>query len=188
MQVKDSNRNRREFAVLAVVCLVLQVAMAPNIGIGNGRANMALVFSGITALMVGGQTGVLCGFLAGLVFDLSTTGPIGLMAFLLTIGSFVVGSEVRNRLADGFRSSMTTFAAFAGVVTLFYHVAMLLVGEASNVFDGLFLRTIPTLVLTMLAFAPFAWYLSNASGSPLTLGRKKKAPRGRGSRYDLGNV
>ena len=76
MQVKDSVRSRRDFGLLAVICLVVQIALAPNIALGNGRANMALVFAGLASLMIGGRTGVVCGFVAGLIFDLSTTGPI----------------------------------------------------------------------------------------------------------------
>ena len=186
MQVKDSNRNRRDFAVLALICLVLQVAVAPNIALGNGRANMALVFAGLTSLLVGGRLAVGCGFLAGFVFDLSTSGPIGLMSFLLTIASFVMGLEARNRLADDFRGAVTTFAAYAAAVSAFYHIAMFLVGEASSLVDVIFLRTLPTWVLTVAAFAPFASVLSRATGNALTLGGKpSKSARSHGSRYDL---
>lgn len=186
MQVKDTNRNRRDFGTLAAICLVLQVAVAPNIALGNGRANMALVFAGITSLLVGGRLGVLCGFLAGLVFDLSTTGPIGLMAFLLTIASFAVGIEARNRLADDFRGSMTVFSLMTAAVSLAYHLTMFLVGEATSFVDVVFLRTLPTCLLTIVAFAPFAYAISHATGNALTLGGKpSKSARSHGSRYDL---
>lgn len=99
MQVKDSNKNKRSIGWLALACLVLQLAVAPNFGIGNGRINFALIFSAVVALTIGGRTGVLCGFLAGFVFDLSTTGPVGLMALLLTVSSFQMGMECRNRLS-----------------------------------------------------------------------------------------
>lgn len=189
MQVKDSVRNRREFLALALVCLVLQVAVAPNIALGNGRANFGLVFAGVASLLVGGRIGVLCGFLAGLVFDLSTTGPIGLMAFLLTIGSYVAGIEARNRMADDFPGSMRLFGWMALAVTLLYHVAMFLVGEATSLMDVVFLRTVPTLVLTLVGFAPFAYVISHATGNALTLGGKpSKSARSHGSRYDLGNL
>ena len=189
MQVKDSNRNRRDFATLAVICLVLQVGVAPNIALGNGRANLALVFAGIASMMVGGRLGVLCGFLAGLVFDLSTTGPIGLMAFLLTLGSFVIGLGARNCMADDFRGSMATFAALAGIVSVFYHVAMLLVGDAHSIIDVVFLRALPTTALTVVAFAPFAYVISRATGNALSLGGKpSKSSRSHGSRYDIGNL
>ena len=189
MQIKDTNKNRRDFTGLALICLVLQVAVAPNIALGNGRANMALVFAGLMSLMVGGRMAVVSGFLAGFVFDLSTTGPIGLMSFLLTLGSYVLGIEARNRLADDFRGSMMTFGVFAAIVCLLYHVAMFLVGEASSVLDVIFLRTLPTLVLTLIAFAPFASIISHATGSALTLGgRPSKSARSHGSRYELNDV
>ena len=35
MQIKDSNRDRRDFGILAIICLVLQVAVAPNIPLGS---------------------------------------------------------------------------------------------------------------------------------------------------------
>ena len=80
MRVADKNRDRRDTLTLALVCMVCQLALAPNIGIGNGRANFALVFTACVAFNAGGRRGVLAGFFAGLVFDLSTTGPVGLMA------------------------------------------------------------------------------------------------------------
>lgn len=189
MQIKDSIKTRRDFGALAALCLVLQVAVAPNVPLGNGRANLALVFAGIASMMMGGRTGVICGFLAGLVFDLSTTGPIGLMSFLLTIGSFLMGMEPRNRMADDFAGSLRTFSWLAAGVTLLYHVAMFLVGEASSIMDVVFMRTIPTLALTVLAFAPFAYVISHETGNALSLGGKpSKTPRSHGSRYDLGNL
>ena len=189
MQVKDNNRNRRDFGVLACICLVLQVAVAPNIALGNGRANMALVFAGIASLLVGGRLGVLCGFLAGFVFDLSTTGPIGLMSFLLTIASFVAGIEARNRIADDFVGSIRLFSWMTLGVSFLYHVAMLLVGDATSLLDVVFLRTLPTVILTILAFMPFAYVISHETGSALSLGGKpSKSARSHGSRYDIGNL
>ena len=55
MQVADRNRDIRTIVVLAVVCLVLQLALAPNVGLGNGRANFALVFCACVALSRGGS-------------------------------------------------------------------------------------------------------------------------------------
>ncbi len=186
MQVKDSNKNRRDLAMLALICLLLQVAIAPNVALGNGRANMGLVFAGVVSLFVGGRVGVLSGFLGGLVFDLCTTGPIGLMSFLLTIASFAVGIEARNRFADDFKGAMRSFAIMASAVTLVYHLAMLVVGETTGFIDLVFLRTLPTMALTVAAFVPFAWFISHATGAALSLGGKpSKSVRSRGSRYDL---
>lgn len=188
MKFKDSTRYRSDLISLALICLVIQVAVAPYIGLGNGRINMALVFAGIVSLLVGGRTGVLYGFCAGFLFDLSTSGPIGLMSFLLTIASFVVGSEVRNRIGDNFVGSLRIFFWMDVIVSLLYHVSMFLVGEATSIANVLFLRTLPTTVLTLLVFAPFAYLFSRSTGNALNLGGKpSKSSKSHGSRYDFGS-
>lgn len=45
MQISDKNREARGIALTAIICAVLQLAIAPNVGLGNGRANLALVFA-----------------------------------------------------------------------------------------------------------------------------------------------
>ncbi|MEE8723626.1 MAG: rod shape-determining protein MreD [Atopobiaceae bacterium] len=180
MQVRDTNKDRRGIGTLAVVCAVLQLAIAPNIAIGNGRANIALVFAACVALSIGGRQGVLMGFLSGMFFDLSTTGPIGLMSLLLTVASFFMGIEERNRMSDDPLGSFTLFAGVSFVVTLLYHFAMLLVGQASSLFDVLVLRTLPTYLLTLLTFAIFEYFIVRRSG-PI---RGKHG----GGRYTLGKM
>lgn len=165
MQVADRNRDMRTIVVLAVVCLVLQLALAPNVGLGNGRANFALVFCACVALSRGGKRAVIAGFVAGLVFDLSTTGPVGLMAFCLTCASYLMGLEGRDRMSGDLASAATTFAVAALGVSFVYHLAMLLVGQADSLIDVLVFRTIPTALLTFVAFLPFAYYFSRVRSS-----------------------
>ena len=81
MQVKDSNRNRRDFR-----------RWLPSVSCSGGCRAQHRAWQWACQLRrsclpvhrlaaVWWSHGVFCGFLAGLVFDLSTTGPIGLMAF-----------------------------------------------------------------------------------------------------------
>lgn len=170
MQVADKNRDTRSTLLLILLCAVLQLALAPNIGFGNGRANFALVFSACVALSKGGRTGVLCGFFSGLFFDLSTTGPIGLMAFCLTVSSYVLGIEGRNRMAGDLAASMALFSVASLGVSFAYHLAMLLVGQASSIIDVIVFRTLPTAALTIVAFVPFAYYFSRVRTSGPNLG------------------
>lgn len=172
MQVADKYNDTKGLALLAVVCAVLQLALAPNIAIGNGRANFALVFCACVALTRGGSKGVACGFFAGLFFDLCSTGPIGLMALILTVASYVMGKEQRNRMAGDFGASVLTFVVASFLTALAYSVAMLIVGSASSIVDVLVLRAVPTAVLSTVAFLPFAYYFSRVrpSGSSLAGG------------------
>lgn len=185
MQVSDRNRESRSIAVLALVCAVLQLALAPNVGLGNGRANFALVFSACVALQSGGRRGVVAGFLAGLFFDLSTTGPVGLMAFCLTVSSYVLGLEGRDRMSGDLGASVALFSASALAVSLVYHLAMLLVGQADSVVDVLFLRTLPTAALSVVFFLPFAYYFSRVRSSGSGLGSSRAARGGHFSKKGL---
>ena len=177
MQVADRNRAQRSIAILAVICAVLELALAPNVALGLGRANFALVFAACIAMTIGGRTGVIAGFVAGLFFDLCTTGPIGLMALLTTVASYLLGMEVRNKIAtDGFRT-IVDFAIAAFAVSLVYHLMMIVLGDGVSVFDALFLRTLPTVLLTVIAYLPFVLILSHRDGGGSSFGGAHSSKR-----------
>lgn len=182
MQVNDTHKGRNRTVILAVVCAILQVALAPNIGIANGRASFAFVFVACVALLVGGRTSVVAGFAAGLFFDLTTTGPIGLMALELTVAGYLMGMESRNRLVEDPGGSVQLSALAALAVAFVYNIAMLIMGQASSVADAVFLRALPTALLTFVAFLPFMYVLSHgaASGPTLFGGR---SPRRQGGHF-----
>lgn len=171
MQINDKSRDTKGLVGLIVVCLVCQLAVAPNIGIANGRANFALVFAACFALTRGGDAAITAGFLAGLLFDLCTTGPVGLMAFILTLVSRFLGSEQRNRMAGDFSTCLVLFSVASLASALVYSLAMLVTGNASSIVDALVFRTIPTTLLSIVAFLPFAYYFSRVrSNSSLSGG------------------
>lgn len=174
MQVSDRNREARTIVALAVICLVLQLALAPNLALGNGRANFALVFVGCVTLFPYARRPALSGFLAGLVFDLGSTGPLGLMAFCLTIAGFLLGVYGRGRASGDLTDSLARFAMVDAAVSLVYHLAMLLTGATSSPIDALFLRAVPTAAITFVAFLPFAFYLSRARSAASGLGLSRR--------------
>lgn len=165
MQINDRSQNTRNIGILAAICFVCQVAFCPYIGIASGHPNFALILALIVSLSIGGRTAVICGFSAGLVFDLSTTGPIGLMAFLLTVMSYILGIEGRDRLGEDALLTIVPTVAATAAVSLAYNLTMLLVGQSVSVIDALVFRTLPTIILTLVCYVPF--YLVN--------GRSRKA-------------
>ena len=181
MQIQDRNRQRRTIVVLAVICGVLQLSFAHVIGLGSGHPNFALVFALCMALTRGGTTGVVCGFAAGLFFDLTTTGPMGLMALLLTVCAYLIGYKVRNGLAENTQAALVQGAIASFGVSLVYSLAMLVTGDASSILDVVVFRALPTALLSFLAFIPFALVLSRrgrqgmASGGAIgrTLGSRR---------------
>lgn len=160
MQIADKSHDTRGLAILAGVCAVLQLALAPNVAIGNGRANFALVFAACIALSRGGSQSVVCGFFAGLFFDLSTTGPIGLMSLILTLVSQFLGSENRNRMAGDFGACVVLYSAAALCSCLAYGLGLLITGNSSSIIDAVVFRAVPGAFLSIVAFLPFAYYYS----------------------------
>lgn len=189
MQVKDTHKDRWSTLRVAGICLLLQLVVAPNVPMGSGVANFALVFAGVVALASGGRRGVLCGFFGGLLYDMLTTGPIGLMALLLTVFSFLLGSEERNRFADGLVSSLSTYGISSFVVLLVYHLTMLLLGVSEGFVDALMLRTLPTFALSFVSFLPFAYLQARAAGMGPGRGSGLKGVGKRsGGHYDVRNL
>ncbi len=170
MQIANKSRDNKSAVLLAVLCLVLQLAVSSNIGLGNGRANFALIFSACYALTQGGPRSVVVGFFSGLIFDLSATTPIGLMALILSVSSYLLGAEARNRMSGDFGGSVVLEALAALGTSVAYCLGMLISGQSSSIVDALILRALPMAFLTILFFLPFAYYYSRIRTSGPNLG------------------
>lgn len=183
MRVQDQNRVRHTTVVVAVVCLVCQLAVVPQLGPLSGWANLCLVYAVCMALFRGGTEGVVCGFVAGLVFDLSSTGPVGLMALLLTVAAYLLGSEGRNRLAEDAQVAALQGGVACLAVSVAYALFQLALGQASSLVEALFLRGLPSGVLSFVCLLPFLWALSRPSRQA-TLGGSGRhgMPRSQGPR------
>ena len=157
----DKNTKRRLTVILAATCAVLQLAIAPNLP------------------LFGGRYGTVSGFLCGLFFDFCSTSPLGLMAFFLTVCSYVLGMEVRNKLADDTSISLTQFSVAAFAVSNAYALALVLLGGA-GFFEALFARALPTAAITIACYLPFVMILSrNRQGFTLSSRRGSPSRPGR---------
>lgn len=174
MQVNDRTRNQRSIGLIAGICFVAQLALSPYLAIGAGHPNFMTVFAVVIALSIGGRTAVIMGFVAGLVFDLSSTGPIGLMALLLTIASYVLGTEVRDRMSDDVGESIVPAVVALVSASGLYCLATLLTGQSDSFVDAFVYRALPTAFLTVVAYLPFAFAMGRGRKSPgKSLGGRK---------------
>lgn len=170
MQVSDRNKNTRSITVLAVICFVLQIVLTPQVSFGGGVINFALIFSTAIALKYGGKTGVVSGFVAGLIYDLTSASPIGLMTLLLVVSSYFIGQEVRDRISGNFGTSMGLVAIQCLGVTFMYQLINSLIGSGGNFFEGLLFKSLPTVLFTILAALPMFYILSHSQRSRSSLG------------------
>ena len=185
MIVRDTGKSRRVALVLGAVLLALQLGVAPNIGILGGRANLALVFVGCTCLGGDVRSAPALGFCAGLLYDLAGTGPIGLMALLLTLLGWFLAASDRPGPADDLGGAMALFVPAAVLVGVVYAVVLLALGVSSSPVDALLLRALPGAALDCACFALAGMALARAgagSGGGLSLSGGRGPAHGRGGR------
>ena len=76
-------------AVGAVVAVLLQVVVAPNIALFGAMPNFVVAYALLVAIVRPMAAGPVMPFVLGLVFDLVSGGPVGAMAFLLVLMTFL---------------------------------------------------------------------------------------------------
>lgn len=173
MLVNDPAKTRRETIIVACVLALLQLALAPNVGIGSGRANLALVFVAYACFGGNAQTAPIYGFASGLFFDLATTGPIGLMALILTLVGWGLSLTGRSRISDDFGGSVAFFIPVAAAVSFIYAVVLMATGQVSSILEAFVFKALPEIFLNVLCFAILAAALSRFSGQSSRLGGPK---------------
>ena len=72
-----------------VVAVLLQIVVAPSIALAAAVPNFIAVFCAVRAVAAPAASGVLAPFLLGLAFDLVGGGPVGAMALVLVLVTFL---------------------------------------------------------------------------------------------------
>ncbi|MCI7730811.1 hypothetical protein [Enorma burkinafasonensis] len=178
MDFRDSAHGQRTLAILIIAACVLQVAIAPQISILGGRFNFMIALAGSVALMGKPDQAVFVGFGAGLLYDLTSPVPVGLMTLILTVGSFAL-VQLSSAGTSGLSStSMRFMGVFALAVCLVNGIALLLLGTEHDILLSLGGHGLMTAVLSTVASVPFIM-LSSSMGPA----RTSFSARGRGTRF-----
>ncbi len=127
----------------AVVAVVLQVVVAPNVSLGFAVPDFLLAYAVVVAVARAEHAGPALPFVLGLIFDLLGGGPVGAMAFVFVLVTFLA-SKAYSLLDNG-----TMFMPVALVVAslfmgeVLYGALLLLGGSASGVLDAFVYRSLP---------------------------------------------
>lgn len=174
MKLNNQAPSHRSTVILGIVLALLQLSVVPNVGILGGRANLALVFVACACMGADTPKAPVIGFLAGLFYDLAGSGPVGLMALLLTVVAWLLSSTGRSSVAEDLPSALALFAPVALVVALVYAIVLLVSGQASSFVDAVFLRGLPGAVLDCVCLAVCGVVLSRVGttrpGGGMSLG------------------
>ena len=135
------------YAITIVVCLLLQVAVAPAIAIGGCTPNLLLIPVLLVSLHSGAACGSITGFLCGLFADFAGNGTVGATALVFTLIALVVGL-----LGSGM--DMTSAVALIAVAVLsslvfeiaYGIVAVLTSSEGNGVLSTLVTHSLPSVL------------------------------------------
>ena len=167
----------RTLAITVAICAVLQIMVAPNIRIAQATPNFLLIAVVATAIMKGPRVGCTTGFIAGLVFDLITTGPFGAMAAILTVVGFGVGYFARGLILESTWMTLVLLAFCALFAEFLYLLLLAIVGDVPAFGTALYTRMLPS-ALYDIVFACIGFPLMKHFITPLASHHPDDSPLG----------
>jgi rod shape-determining protein MreD len=144
----------------AVIMVALQILIAPHVAIGRIVPNFITAFVMVTAILRARTFGPVMPFLMGLVFDLLSGGPVGAMAFSLTLFSTLAASAFVRIDNDTLFMPLITLVVGILLVNLSYGVFLLLFGYNAGFVEAFAYRIVPCFVfdtvIALLVYVVFA--------------------------------
>ena len=127
----------------AVIAVLLQVVVAPNIALASALPNFVLAYALVLAAVRPDRTGPVLAFVLGLVFDLLGSGPVGAMAFLLVLVTFLASRAFSVLDNDTLFMPLVILVVSTLVVELFYAVFLMGTGFSAGPLDVFLYRALP---------------------------------------------
>jgi len=140
------------------VATLLQAGLAPYMSIGGVTPNFLLLVVVTLALTTGPTEGAVAGFVAGLLFDMLGTGPLGPMALVLSATGYFAGLLHEQMFAEGWLLPITVLAIAALSAEVAYGLLLGLLGEGAPFWQSFFTKMLPAAVYnTALALLVYPW-------------------------------
>ena len=144
MDLHEQGMSSRTFVIAAIVCVLLQAGLAPQISIAGGRVNFMIILVCLSVFSGDPTRAVVCGFCSGLFYDLSAA----VRSFALVHSA--VGQTGGTPSARG-----VTVGAFALVINVIYSIILLFMGLETSFVVAIFGHALPSSILTGLVAIPF---------------------------------
>ena len=125
-------------AVGAVVALLLQIVVAPNIALFSAQPNFLLAYVLVVAIARPLDAGSALPFALGLVCDLLGSGPVGGYAFLFVIVSFIASRAFSVLDNDTLFMPVTIFVVATFAAEMLYGL-----GLSASPVDAFLYRALP---------------------------------------------
>lgn len=119
------------YAITVVVCILLQMAIAPAISIGGAVPEFLLIPVLLVSINSGPGVGGATGFALGLLQDLIGDGTVGCMALAFTITALIVGLVGSGLNTRSFAANCLVAVASAFFVEIVYGISVILTNANS---------------------------------------------------------
>ncbi len=136
-------RSLAPVVVGAVVCVLLQVVLAPNIALASAMPNFLAAYVLALAVAQPDRAEPVLAFVLGLAFDLLGGGPVGAMAFLLVLMAFLASRAFSFLDNDTLFMPLAILLASLILVEVFYALFLLGTGLSASFGDAFLYRALP---------------------------------------------
>lgn len=137
--------------------------IAPHVAIFGVTPNLLLLVVITLAFVEGSSAGATVGFIAGLLMDLLSSGPIGGWALVMSVVGYLSGSLRRNLFAEGWLAPVTVGVITALVADFAYLLVVTVIGVGPAFWSALGRLVLPravyNAVLVMLVYPWLARFL-----------------------------
>ena len=130
----------------AVITCLLQMFLAPHVAVGYAVPNFMAALCLAMAIVRAETLGPVLPFVLGLLYDLMSGGPVGAMAFSLTVFSMVASAVFQRANNDTVFMAVAVLLASVLLVELTYGMFYLLFGYSANFLEALAYRVFPCFV------------------------------------------
>lgn len=137
------SREMKLIVIGGIVTVLLQVVIAPNIAIFQVVPNFMLVYSLVIAMLLPRDSVLVLAFALGLTSDLLGYGPVGGLAFLLTLAAFAAQRLHAVFGHDTVGAPLAILIALSLVVDILYAAFLLVLSASLSPLDAFVYRALP---------------------------------------------
>ncbi|WP_283171370.1 rod shape-determining protein MreD [Curtanaerobium respiraculi] len=137
------SREMKLIVIGGIVTVLLQVVIAPNIAIFQVVPNFMLVYSLVIAMLLPRDSVLVLAFALGLTSDLLGYGPVGGLAFLLTLAAFAAQRLHAVFGHDTVGAPLAILIALSLVVDILYAAFLLALSASLSPLDAFVYRALP---------------------------------------------
>ena len=130
-------------AVGAVIAVLLQIVVAPNIALFGAMPIFVVAYALLVAIVRPATAGPVMPFVLGLVFDLLSGRPVGAMAFLLVLMTFLAARAFSVLDNDTLFMPVTIFVVATFAAEMLYGALLIGLGLSASPVDAFLYRALP---------------------------------------------